>query len=140
MIPPTPVPTVAIVDPHWCSAVDLYSIPEARLEVFDSADAALRAVNQRQAGLWIVAEQLPDACGFELCQTLRDRLRPPVVYIVAAEYTVEQERRAREAGASCFLTKPVEAVVIEMGLRPASGRIGREGVGLLPTTHHAAMR
>ena len=102
-----PMPTVCIVDPRlegfglWRSASD-----EVRIHMATTGRDALRLANRVASDLWIVNCSLPDLSGTDLCQMLKSRDARSVVYLLADEYSAEQEQAARLAHANLFGVKP----------------------------------
>jgi DNA-binding response OmpR family regulator len=120
MIAACDIPTVMVVDPCWDNSgwpIDSEPILSAQLYVHSTAENALRAASGADVGLWVIAVDLPDATGFELCREIRSHAMRPTVFLLDTAYSPEHELRARQAGASCYLTCPIDAEVIAAGLR-----------------------
>lgn len=77
-----------------------------------SCAGALRQVRRRLFDLYVLDNWLPDGTGIELCRQIR-RFDPnaPVIFYSAAAYDSDR-KAAFEAGAKCYLTKPVESVTL----------------------------
>ena len=70
---------------------------------------ALRLAQSQKVDLWVINTVLADMSGVDLCRMLKDRSLPPVIYMVADVYHVEDERAARCCGVSLFGCKPIQA-------------------------------
>ena len=77
-----------------------------RLEIFSTAEDALRSARKRPVDLWVVNANLPGLSGFELCSMLKTQCSTTPVYLVTDEYSADQERRAWAARATLFACKP----------------------------------
>ena len=69
---------------------------------------ALRVARDRKQALWMVNVELPDMTGFDLLEMITDMLGGPLVVLVANEYRAQDELRSAEAGASLYISKPLE--------------------------------
>jgi len=92
------------------------SAPGAEVEAVADGRAALAAFAARPADLVISDQNMPRLTGLELFAALRASSNVPFVLISADP---ANERRARLAGCSCFLAKPLvierlRAVVAEL--------------------------
>lgn len=80
---------------------------DVELVCFGSGRDALRSNPESTVSMWLINTQLPDMCGTELHDMLRDRgCRAPIA-LVGDEYHIEDEQRARSVGANLFLAKPL---------------------------------
>lgn len=75
--------------------------------LFDSADALLTAGRIGDFACFISDVQMPGMDGIQLARRLRDVTPAPVILITAFA-SEDVERRAKEAGACRFLTKPFD--------------------------------
>ena len=110
--PATGSMTVAIVDSRSADYATLPTAldrPEMNWHFATSGRKALRLAQCEKVDVWVINTVLPDMSGMDLCQMLKGRSSPPLVYIVTDAYRVEDERAARCCGVSLFACKPVEA-------------------------------
>lgn len=108
-IPPS---KVLIADDH----PQILELLEAYLEalpvtvsVARDGEATLAAVEREQPDLILLDIMMPKRSGFEVCRILKDDpcyRDIPIVMVTALNEAADVER-ARESGADCFLTKPV---------------------------------
>lgn len=70
--------------------------------------SALRVARDRKPALWMINVELPEMTGFDLLEMISDILGAPFVVLVANQYRSEDELRSAEAGASLYISKPVE--------------------------------
>ena len=74
---------------------------------------ALRVARDRKPALWMVNVELPDMTGFDLLEMISDILDGPLVVLVANEYRAQDELRSAEAGATLYISKPLERSWLE---------------------------
>lgn len=94
----------------------------------ESAHAALDAITRFGPDLVLTDVMMPEMDGIELILRLRaipDLTQIPIVAI-SADSTPETERRAREAGAIDFITKPVDLSRILGRFRDYRNQLPRE--------------
>jgi DNA-binding response OmpR family regulator len=104
--------TVAVVDPRpgdYAALLRAVNRPGMKWRFLTTGRQALRLARTARVDLWVVNTRLPDFSGTDLCQMLRVRSPPPVLYVVADEYRADDERAARLCGALLFDCKPPEA-------------------------------
>jgi FixJ family two-component response regulator len=91
------------------------------VETFSSADDFLSYASPSARDCLILDVRMPGFGGLELQQRLVEAgLRIPIIFITA--YADEEtETRAREAGASAFLTKPLDDDILLAAVRKALG-------------------
>jgi DNA-binding response OmpR family regulator len=77
---------------------------------FVTGEQALRAGTACASTVWIVNLRLPDMSGISFLRLLRRRTLRGHVFLVSDEYSAEDERVARSAGATGYLCKPVRAI------------------------------
>ncbi|WP_374567548.1 ATP-binding protein [Ideonella sp.] len=105
---------------------DLFALrPDCRLQLCDSMRQGQALIEQLRPQLVLVDMHLPDGNGLELLRWLR---RQPVlggtpVIVVSADATRRQQDAALEAGATAYLTKPVN---IAEALRVIDAALGAE--------------
>ena len=126
------ISTVCVVDPNaddyqgWSAAVEANG---AQLQIFASAQEALRYSRDHDADLWVVNATLPDLSGFELCGMLQAKSKPAPVYVVADEYSPAAERAAWQSRATLFGCKPAQATLLAAWLesrRPSACLVSLE--------------
>ena len=78
--------------------------------------SALRMPSEAHDLVWIINSRLPDMCGCELLEMLRDRLGRVPVIICSDSYSMEDEVKACRAGAALFLCKPLDARALQVWL------------------------
>lgn len=80
-------------------------------EILEAADgaSAIEVVRTARPDLVLADWNMPVMTGLEMLQTLRSERENVVVGFVTSESTVEIRQSANEAGASFFLTKPIDA-------------------------------
>ncbi|MFW5927183.1 MAG: sigma-54-dependent transcriptional regulator [Wenzhouxiangella sp.] len=75
---------------------------------WESAEAALDAIDEFEPDLVVSDLQLPGADGLELLEAVRNRHAAPAVVMISAYGTVDRAVAALKAGAEHFLTKPLD--------------------------------
>jgi len=80
---------------------------------------ALRAVDENEFDLILLDVMMPGMDGFEVCRQIRarERLRQIPVLLVTALHETEDKVKGLEAGASDFLTKPVQSAELVARVR-----------------------
>jgi CheY-like chemotaxis protein len=76
-----------------------------------TAEDGLRLARERPLDLVLTDQNLPGMDGFEVVRELRRDLRTsrlPVMVLTSGDVLEEDSARAREAGCSAYLTKPVD--------------------------------
>jgi two-component system alkaline phosphatase synthesis response regulator PhoP len=108
----TNTPTVLIADdnPQILELLEAYLEPLAvRVLTAKDGQATLEAVERQQPDLILLDIMMPKRSGFEVCRLLKrdPRYRElPIIMVTALNELADMER-ARESGADCFLSKPV---------------------------------
>ncbi len=113
------------------------AVDEAGLRLVHANDGhhALQIISARPARLWLSNLALPDMAGIELLRIVRAK-RPTIpFYLFSDDYTVADEVAARAAGATGYLSKPVNHTWIEICLATLIRRTVRAG-----PQHHAPPR
>lgn len=82
----------------------------ARIEIIDAdrGDDALILNHQRQPGLVLLDQHLPDRCGLEVLDDLKHAHHAPYVIIITGDGQVESAALAR--GADAMWLKPLDVV------------------------------
>ncbi len=75
---------------------------------------ALHISSGKNVRLWISNMQLPDMSGIELLEIVRAKRPETPFYLVSDDYSAEQERLARAAGAAGYLSKPADHTWFEI--------------------------
>lgn len=75
---------------------------------WETAEAALDAIDDFEPDLVVSDLQLPGADGLELLESVRNRHAAPAVVMISAYGTVDRAVAALKAGAENFLTKPLD--------------------------------
>lgn len=112
---PTETALVAHPDPRQRQLVDVLLAPDAmQVATVTSAREALEHLRHHTPDVVILASDLPDMPGFEVCRKVRKvtRLAPMPVVLVAppredGALTAEERRQAEAAGADLILPQPL---------------------------------
>jgi CheY-like chemotaxis protein len=118
--PTTHIPTVCVVDPQagdyqdWHHCVDAHGV---RLRFVASALDALRLARTHAVDLWVINTKLPGLSGCELCSMIQSRSGHAPVYLVADEYSPEEELSALSAHATMFCCKAAHQMWLGQILR-----------------------
>lgn len=75
---------------------------------------ALQLSSGKNIRLWFSNMQLPDMSGIELLEIVRAKRPATLFYLVSDEYSAEEERQARAAGAAGYLSKPADHTWLEI--------------------------
>jgi CheY-like chemotaxis protein len=108
--------TVCVVDPQaqdyglWHDVARDHGL---NLQVHASAAEALRFSSTNPIDLWVINTRLPGLSGCELCSMIKAHFSDAEVYLVADEYSADEERRAWAARANVFGQKPAHACWLE---------------------------
>ena len=103
---------VAVVDPRpqdYAGLLEDFAANGMSCHFLRLGCDALRLARTHGSDLWVVHVGLPDMPGPDLCAMLKDRWPETIIYMVADEYSVADERAARESGAAVFACKPIRA-------------------------------
>lgn len=92
-------PYAADLERHYLQAAG-YQV-ELALDV----EAAAGTIDQRRPSLVVLELLISGGLGLELCRSIKQRWHPPPVLAVS---TLDSRKRALEAGAAAFLTKPLD--------------------------------
>ncbi len=90
------------------------------VEAEDGAHA-LDVVSNEQPDLILADWNMPNLTGIEMLRALRDRGDNIVVGFVTSESSTETKRSAQQAGASFFLSKPIDTSMLEAALGSVTG-------------------
>lgn len=95
---------------------------------WETAEAALDAIDDFEPDLVVSDLQLPGADGLELLESVRNRHAAPAVVMISAYGTVDRAVAALKAGAENFLTKPLDMdhFVLSVERVMANRRLRRE--------------
>jgi len=98
---------IAVVDPRPSEYRPLFArLRSAEVDYASSGEEALRQTRFSRASLWMVAAELPDMNGIELCRALRPRVRVPLL-LVAEEYGPQLELDVLSTGGVQLACKPL---------------------------------
>jgi DNA-binding response OmpR family regulator len=109
-------PTICVVDPRgedyrpWHEEAREHGL---NLQVLASSEEALRLAGTMRIELWVINTRLPGLSGCELCDMIRAHFLGAEVYLVADEYSADEERRAWAARASMFGCKPAHSAWLQ---------------------------
>jgi DNA-binding response OmpR family regulator len=70
---------------------------------------ALQLASSRPARVWVANLKLPDMTGIELLKLIKAKRAATPFYLVSDRYSPDDEIAARTAGATGYLSKPVNA-------------------------------
>lgn len=109
---PAKVPLISIVDDDVSVRVAMTRLVRSlgfAVSAFESADSYLGSSERHQTSCIVSDVQMPGTNGLEMQRRLvAQNDRTPIIFITAfPENSIE--RRARDAGAVCFLTKPFDS-------------------------------
>jgi FixJ family two-component response regulator len=95
---------------------------------FGSADEYLQSIERRETSCIVSDVQMPGTNGIELQSRLvAENDRTPIIFITAYPHP-DTEKRALDAGAFCFLTKPFDGQTLVNCIRRAlTGERGSHG-------------
>ena len=129
------VPLVAIVDDDASVRQSTYRLVRSfgyRAMAFGSGEAYLGSSVAPETACLLLDVRMPGMDGLELQRRLAERgHRPPIVFLTARA-SDEEERRARSAGATDFLRKPVALATLRRAIEnalPARGGVRGETDG-----------
>jgi FixJ family two-component response regulator len=105
------VPLISIVDDHSLTRAAIENVVRSlgfSARTFASAESFLRSSSISETACLILDVQMPEMCGLELQDHLsQNGIDIPIIFITA--YPDENiKARALNAGAICFLQKPLE--------------------------------
>ena len=99
--------------------VQLLSHLQHDVDAFDSAEALLAALDEKQARVLVTGLELPGIDGVELLRELRKRGREVPTILLAGESDVATAVEAIRAGAMDFIQKPVIERILLRRVRDA---------------------
>jgi len=99
--------------------VQLLSHLQHDVDVFDSAEALLAAIDEKQVQVLVTGLELPGINGVELLRELRKRGRQVPTILLAGESDVATAVDAIRAGAMDFIQKPVIERILLRRVRDA---------------------
>ena len=134
--------TIAIVDRDragYEALAPLCAGEGASLRFLSTGRDALRLAATERVAMWLIGVDLPDMSGFDLQQMLRDGSWETTACMVADSYCAEDEIRARCAGATMYVCKPLQPSWLQPCIRRASERAEMlPGDAAIPVpSHHA---
>jgi DNA-binding response OmpR family regulator len=100
---------VFIVDPRPADYADLRAMGDHRgltFRCFSSGVEAFCAAAQIRPDLWIINVRLDDMSGFDLVDAVKTSLRRVDIFVVADDYSREDEVRALTASVAMYGCKP----------------------------------
>ncbi len=115
-------PVISIVDDDLSvrrSTLRLLRSSGLRAEAFASAEDFLQSGLVEQTACLVLDMSMPGMNGLELQRRLAEIGRLNPIVFVSARATEEEECRARQAGASAFLRKPVSKDALLRAIRSA---------------------
>lgn len=94
-------------DQDACEMLDLLLRPhEIRLTCANSAEEGWPKIKAEKFDLYLLDGWLPKTDGFELCRQIREfDPQTPILFYSGAAYEADK-KKAREAGATAYVTKP----------------------------------
>ncbi|NGX17583.1 response regulator [Wenzhouxiangella sp. XN24] len=99
--------------------VQLLSHLQHDVDAFDSAEALLAAIDEKQAQVLVTGLELPGMNGIELLRELRKQGRQVPTIVLAGESDVATAVDAIRAGAMDFIQKPVIERIVLRRVRDA---------------------
>jgi len=78
-----------------------------RITCVNSGFAALQFLETHSPNLFILDIEMPDMNGYELAEKIRQRGHQAPIIFLTGNFSAEYVKKAVEAGASDFLTKPI---------------------------------
>lgn len=87
-----------------------------RIEVIGDGNVAISAIIDRQPDLVVLDLMLPGADGLEVCKSVRDKFRKPILMLTARTDDVDQVL-GLEMGADDYVAKPVKPRVLLARIR-----------------------
>jgi DNA-binding response OmpR family regulator len=81
------------------------------------AYAALREINSRSFGAYVLEVWLPDLSGLQLCREIRKLDPHGAVVFCTAAVRIEDRSRAFRAGANAYLCKPIDPYRLQSEVR-----------------------
>jgi DNA-binding response OmpR family regulator len=81
-----------------------------KVEVASDGDDALRIAHDRRPELVCLDLNLPNICGYEVCERMRSdpALAATIIVMMSARSTLDVRAYSLEAGADAYLAKPYE--------------------------------
>jgi FixJ family two-component response regulator len=105
------VPLISIVDDDLSIRIAMENLVKSigfDVRSFESADQYLKSSVRRETSCIVSDVQMPGISGLDLQSNLAaEEDRTPIIFITAFPHP-DIERRALDAGAVCFLTKPFD--------------------------------
>jgi len=115
-------PVVSIVDDDASvrrSTLRLLAASGLAAEAFASAEAFLESSRAAQTGCLLLDVRMPGMGGLGLQRHLAEAGQSIPIVFLSAQASEEEERRALQSGASCFLRKPVSKEALLNAIRAA---------------------
>ncbi|MGH6744566.1 two-component system chemotaxis response regulator CheY [Novosphingobium sp. PhB57] len=90
-----------------------------RVEAADDGEHGLERMHEVKPDLLITDINMPKMDGFELIEAVRSvpEFRGTPILVLSTEFSDEKKTRAREAGATGWITKPFEAAKLGAAVR-----------------------
>lgn len=113
---------ILIVDDSASMRMLLKSSLTARgfsIEMADDGEHGLSRMHELDPDLLITDINMPKMDGFELIEAVRGetRFRGTPILVLSTEFSDEKKSRAREAGATGWITKPFDADKLDSAIR-----------------------
>jgi DNA-binding NtrC family response regulator len=127
---PTGRPSILAVDDAQPirQLLNFYLAPSYDVVMADSAEQALQVLESRTFELVITDIGLPGKSGFDLCESLKKMHPDTMIVVVTGLFDMQYAKRAIDAGATSFLTKPIDfkrlQTVVEDALKVHAHRAG----------------
>jgi two-component system chemotaxis response regulator CheY len=94
---------------------------DAELVEAEDGEHALGVADRERPDLILADWNMPKLTGIEMLRSLRSDGNNVTVGFVTSESSVEIRRQAQEAGASFFLSKPIDTTKLEAALAAVGG-------------------
>ena len=78
-----------------------------KITCVNSGEAALHYLETHQPDLFILDIEMPEMNGYELAEKIRERGQKAPIIFLTGNFSVAYVKRAVEAGAADFITKPI---------------------------------
>lgn len=116
------------------------AIADAGLQWLQATDGhqALELAIARPTRLWLANLRLPDMSGLELMRLVKEIRTGTPFYLLSDEYSIEDEKAARAAGASGYFSKPLDIMWVDICAAALASQSVRAGPpqSSLRNNHH----